>query len=51
MQLVNTILGYPLPSAREWVPLLVMALMVGAFESIFFRGSSWDGSRATVALI
>ena len=27
-----------LPATQDWVPLLVMALVVGVFESIFFRG-------------
>lgn len=27
-----------LPAPADWVPLLVMALVVGVFESIFFRG-------------
>jgi membrane protease YdiL (CAAX protease family) len=30
--------GYALPAPEDWVPLLVMALVVGVFESIFFRG-------------
>lgn len=33
-----TLWGYDLPDAESWVPLLVMALVVGVFESIFFRG-------------
>jgi membrane protease YdiL (CAAX protease family) len=34
-----TLWGYDLPADREdWVPLLVMALVVGIFESVFFRG-------------
>jgi len=30
--------GYDLPAPVDWVPLLVMALVVGVFETIFFRG-------------
>ena len=33
-----TLWGYDLPAPVDWVPLLVMALVVGIFESIFFRG-------------
>jgi membrane protease YdiL (CAAX protease family) len=33
-----TLWGYDLPAAVDWVPLLVMALTVGVFESVFFRG-------------
>lgn len=38
VQFAITLWGYDLPAAREWVTLLGMALMVGIFESIFFRG-------------
>ena len=37
-QFALTLWGYDLPRAVDWVPLLVMALVVGVFESIFFRG-------------
>jgi uncharacterized protein len=30
--------GYALLPLADWVPLLVMALVVGVFESVFFRG-------------
>jgi membrane protease YdiL (CAAX protease family) len=33
-----TLWGYDLPAPVDWVPLLVMALVVGVFESVFFRG-------------
>lgn len=33
-----TLWRYDLPAARDWVPLLCMALVVGVFESVFFRG-------------
>lgn len=39
VQFALTLWGAALPSNPEgWVPLLVMALVVGVFESIFFRG-------------
>lgn len=38
VQFALTLWGYALPAAADWVPLLVMALVVGVFESIFFRG-------------
>jgi membrane protease YdiL (CAAX protease family) len=37
-QFVVTLFGYDLPAPVDWVPLLVMALVVGVFETIFFRG-------------
>ena len=33
-----TLRGYPLPAPLDGVPLLVMSLVVGLFEAIFFRG-------------
>jgi membrane protease YdiL (CAAX protease family) len=33
-----TLYGYDLPAPVDWVPLLVMSLTVGVFESVFFRG-------------
>jgi membrane protease YdiL (CAAX protease family) len=39
IQLALTLWGYDLPtSGEDWMPLLVMALVIGIFESIFFRG-------------
>jgi membrane protease YdiL (CAAX protease family) len=38
VQFALTLWGYDLPHAQDWVPLLVMALVVGVFESVFFRG-------------
>lgn len=38
VQFALTLWGYDLPPAEDWVPLLCMALVVGAFESVFFRG-------------
>lgn len=39
VQFFLTLYGYQLPSDTvNWVPLAVMALMVGLFEAIFFRG-------------
>lgn len=33
-----TVWRMDLPAPEDWVPLLVMALVVGVFEAIFFRG-------------
>ena len=33
-----TLWGFDLPKPLDWVPLLVMTLTVGVFESVFFRG-------------
>ena len=38
VQFSITLWGYDLPGPVDWVPLLFMALVVGVFESIFFRG-------------
>lgn len=38
VQFALTLWGYSLPAPVDWVPLLVMALVVGVFESVFFRG-------------
>jgi CAAX protease family protein len=38
VQFALTLWQYDLPAPVDWVPLLVMALVVGVFETIFFRG-------------
>jgi CAAX protease family protein len=38
VQFSLTLWGSDLPEPEDWVPLLVMALVVGMFESVFFRG-------------
>lgn len=38
VQFALTLWGYDLPEPVDWVPLLLMALVVGMFESVFFRG-------------
>lgn len=38
VQFVLTLWGYDLPRAVDWVPLLCMSMVVGVFESVFFRG-------------
>lgn len=38
LQFALTLWGHDLPAPGEWVPLLGMALVVGVFESVFFRG-------------
>ena len=43
VQFALTLWGYDLPADREdWLPLLLMALVVGLFEAIFFRGFVQD---------
>lgn len=47
VQLSVTLVGRRLPDDPEqWVPLLVMSLTVGAFETVFFRGFVQDRLRA-----
>lgn len=38
IQFAITLWGYDLPRAEDWAPLLLMAVVVGLFEAIFFRG-------------
>jgi hypothetical protein len=38
VQFALTLWAYPLPRPEDWVPLLVLAITVGLFESVFFRG-------------
>ena len=38
IQYATTFWGYDFPAPVEWVPLLVMSLVVGLFEAVFFRG-------------
>lgn len=38
VQFAMTLWGYDLPDPVDWVPLLVMSLVVGFFEAVFFRG-------------
>jgi CAAX protease family protein len=38
VQAVTMFWGFQLPAPVDWVPLLVLALTVGLFEAIFFRG-------------
>jgi membrane protease YdiL (CAAX protease family) len=38
IQFVMTLWGYDLPEPVDWVPLLFLSLVVGAFEAVFFRG-------------
>lgn len=38
VQFTTTLWGYRLPAPVDWVPLLVMSLVVGLFEAVFFRG-------------
>jgi membrane protease YdiL (CAAX protease family) len=48
LQFAVTFAGRPLPADPvDWVPLLVMAITVGAFETVFFRGFVQDRLRAS----
>jgi uncharacterized protein len=38
IQFAMTLWGYELPEPVDWVPLLIMSVVVGAFEAVFFRG-------------
>lgn len=38
IQFAVTLWGYDFPEPVDWVPLLVMSLVVGFFEAVFFRG-------------
>jgi membrane protease YdiL (CAAX protease family) len=38
VQFTLTLWGYDLPRPVDWIPLLVMSLVVGFFEAVFFRG-------------
>lgn len=38
VQFSVTLWGYDLPRPVDWVPLLVMAVVVGMFEAVYFRG-------------
>jgi hypothetical protein len=38
IQFAMTLWGYDLPAPVDWVPLLVMSVVVGFFEAVFFRG-------------
>ena len=38
IQFASTLWGYDLPESVEWMPLLVMSLVVGLFEAVLFRG-------------
>ena len=38
VQFSITLLGYDLPRPVDWIPVVVLALAVGLFEAVFFRG-------------
>ncbi|UTT71405.1 CPBP family glutamic-type intramembrane protease [Arthrobacter sp. DNA4] len=38
VQFAITLWGYPLPRPVDWVPLAALAITVGFFEAVFFRG-------------
>jgi uncharacterized protein len=47
VQFALTLWGFALPAPVDWVPLLAMALVVGVFESVFFRGFIQNRLEAT----
>lgn len=38
VQFATTLWGFDLPAPVDWVPILVMSVVVGFFEAVFFRG-------------
>ncbi|HEX9846874.1 MAG TPA: hypothetical protein VGB33_00505 [Acidimicrobiia bacterium] len=44
-QFSMTMWGYRLPEAEAWVPLLVLSLVVGFFEAVFFPGVHPESAR------
>jgi membrane protease YdiL (CAAX protease family) len=50
-QYANTLRGYPFPEPEGWVPLLLMSLVVGLFEAIFFRGFVQGRLEASFGLV
>jgi uncharacterized protein len=51
VQFASTLWGYDLPAAADWVPLLVMSLVVGLFEAVFFRGFIQGRLEASFGII
>jgi membrane protease YdiL (CAAX protease family) len=51
IQFTSTLWGYDLPAAVDWVPLLVMSLVVGLFEAVFFRGFIQSRLEASFGVI
>lgn len=51
IQFGSTLWSYELPAPVDWVPLLVMSLVVGLFEAIFFRGFIQERLEASFGVI
>ena len=51
VQFSITLWGYDLPSAIDWVPLLVMSVAVGLFEALFFRGFVQSGLQRSFGTV
>jgi len=51
VQFVLTLARVDFPSVQTWLPLLVMALVVGLFEAIFFRGFIQNRLEAAFGLV
>ena len=51
VQFVLTLWGYDLPRAVDWVPLLLMSVVVGHFEAVFFRGFIQTRLEASFGLV
>lgn len=51
VQFFVTLFGYALPAPVEWVPLLVMSLVVGLFEAVFFRGFIQNTLEASLGAV
>lgn len=51
VQFSITLWGYDLPRPVDWVPLLSMALTVGVFESVFFRGFVQGRLEASLGVV
>jgi membrane protease YdiL (CAAX protease family) len=51
LQFSTTLWGYDLPAPVDWVPLMVMSLVVGLFEAVFFRGFIQSRLEASFGVI
>lgn len=51
VQFATTLWGYDLPAPVDWVPLLVMSLVVGFFEAVFFRGFIQGRLEASLGVV
>lgn len=51
LQFSTTLWGYEFPAPVEWVPLLVMSVIVGLFEAVFFRGFIQDRLEESLGVV